>query len=65
VNLTIINLIPVPALDGGRLLIVGIEAVLRKRAPKIAVQLVNAIGLALVIMLMVTVTYHDIARLIA
>ncbi len=65
VNLTIINLIPVPALDGGRLLIVGIEAVLRRRAPKIAVQLVNAIGLALVIMLMVTVTYHDVARLLA
>lgn len=65
VNLTIINLIPVPALDGGRLLIVGVESVLRKRAPKIAVQLVNAIGLALVIMLMVTVTYHDVARLIA
>ncbi len=63
VNLTIINLIPVPALDGGRLLVVGIEAVTRRRAPKIAVQLTNAIGLALVIMLMVTVTYHDIARL--
>jgi regulator of sigma E protease len=63
VNLTIINLIPVPALDGGRLLTVIIEAIMRRRAPKIAVQLVNAIGLALVIMLMVTVTYHDIARL--
>ncbi len=65
VNLTIINLIPVPALDGGRLLIVIIESISRRRAPKIAVQLVNAIGLALVIMLMVTVTYHDIARLFA
>lgn len=65
VNLTIINLIPVPALDGGRLFIVIIESVLRVRAPKIAVQLVNAVGLALVIMLMVTVTYHDIARLFA
>jgi regulator of sigma E protease len=65
VNLTIINLIPVPALDGGRLLVVIIESVIRRRAPKIGVQLVNAIGLALVIMLMVTVTYHDVARLFA
>lgn len=65
VNLTIINLIPVPALDGGRLLIVGIESIIRSRAPKIAVQLTNALGLALVIMLMVTVTYNDIARLFA
>ncbi len=65
INLTIINLIPVPALDGGRLLIVGVEAALRRRAPKLLVQLANAIGLALIIMLMVTVTYQDIARLIA
>lgn len=65
VNLTIINLIPVPALDGGRLFVVAIESVIRRRAPKIGVQLVNAIGLALVIMLMVTVTYHDVARLFA
>ncbi len=65
VNLTIINLIPVPALDGGRLLIVAIESVIRRQAPKIAVQLTNAVGLALVIMLMVTVTYNDIARLFA
>ncbi|MBP9757419.1 MAG: site-2 protease family protein [Candidatus Pacebacteria bacterium] len=65
VNLTIINLLPVPALDGGRLVIVAVESAVRRRAPKIAVQFVNAIGLALVIMLMVTVTYHDVARLIA
>ncbi len=63
VNLAIINLIPVPALDGGRFLIVIIETITRRRSPKIAVQLANAIGLALVIMLMVTVTYHDVVRL--
>ncbi len=65
VNLTLINLIPVPALDGGRLLVVIIESVTRRRAPKIVVQLFNAVGLALVIMLMVTVTYHDVVRLFA
>ncbi len=65
VNLAIINLIPVPALDGGRLVVVGVESLTRRRAPKIAVQLVNAIGLALVIMLMVAVTYQDVARLFA
>jgi regulator of sigma E protease len=65
VNLAIINLIPIPALDGGRLLIVALESLSRRRASKIAVQFTNAIGLALVIMLMVTVTYQDIARLFA
>jgi regulator of sigma E protease len=65
VNLTVVNLIPIPALDGGKLLIVGVEALRRKKAPRLAVQVLNTIGVALIIMLMVTVTYHDILRLIA
>src|SRR3989344_5449122 len=65
VNLAIINLIPIPALDGGRLLLLGVEAGLRRSAPKIIVQLINALGIALIVLLMVTVTYHDIGRLLA
>lgn len=65
VNLTIVNLIPIPALDGGRLLVLAVEAVMRKRAPVLAVQLLNTIGVALIILLMVTVTYNDVARLLA
>jgi regulator of sigma E protease len=65
VNLAIINLIPIPALDGGRLVIVAFEAVTRRTAPKLVIQLLNTIGIALIIILMVTVTYHDIARLLA
>lgn len=64
VNLAIINLIPIPALDGGRLAIVGIEALMRREAPKLAMQVLNALGIALIIMLMITVTYQDILRLI-
>src|SRR3989338_3887194 len=65
VNLPVINLIPIPALDGGRLVIVALEGVLRRPAPKLAVQLLNTLGIALIILLMITVTYNDIARLIA
>ena len=65
VNLAIINLIPIPALDGGRLVIVGIEAIIRRKAPPLAIQVLNTIGIALIILLMLTVTYHDIARLLA
>ncbi len=65
VNLSIINLIPIPALDGGRLVIVGIESAMRRRSPKLILQMLNTLGIALVILLMVTVTYNDIARLIA
>ncbi|HEV3245536.1 MAG TPA: M50 family metallopeptidase [Candidatus Paceibacterota bacterium] len=64
VNLTIVNLIPIPALDGGRLLVLLVEAIMRKSAPKLAVELLNTIGVALIILLMVTVTYNDIARLL-
>lgn len=64
INLAIINLIPIPALDGGRLAVLAIESVLRRDAPRIALQLFNAAGIALIIVLMVVVTYNDIARLI-
>lgn len=65
VNLTLVNLLPIPALDGGRLAILGVEALLRRRAPRLAVQLVNALGVALIAFLMITVTYQDIGRLIS
>lgn len=65
VNLAIINLIPIPALDGGRLLIVGIESVIRRGMPKMAMQLLNTFGIALIILLMIAVTYQDIARIVS
>ena len=65
VNLAIINLLPIPALDGGRLLLLGIEAASRRPAPRIVVRLLNAIGVALVVLIMITVTYNDIGRLLA
>lgn len=64
VNLAVINLIPIPALDGGRLMVLGIETVMRRRAPVLAVQLLNTVGVAAIILLMIAVTYHDIVRLI-
>ncbi len=65
INLVIINLIPIPALDGGRIVVVAIESILRRPAPRLAIQVLNALGIALIVMLMLTVTYQDIARLLA
>ena len=63
VNLAIINLLPIPALDGGRLLFVIIEAVIRRPLnPKVA-ERVNMVGFALLILLMIAVSAHDIFRL--
>lgn len=63
INLAIINLVPFPALDGGRLLFVGIEAITRKKInPKFA-QITNTVSFALLIALMLFVTYRDILKL--
>ncbi len=65
VNLAIINLIPFPALDGGRLLFIIIEKIRRRAiSPKIT-GAINGIGFGLLILLMLVVTYHDIARIVA
>ena len=64
VNLAIINLIPFPALDGGRLLFLFIEKIKGSRInPKIA-NTANMIGFVILILLMLLVTYHDIVNLI-
>ena len=64
INLAIINLIPFPALDGGRLLFLLIETIKRSPIkPKIANTL-NMIGFALLILLMVVITYNDVIKLV-
>ncbi|HET8581028.1 MAG TPA: M50 family metallopeptidase [Candidatus Paceibacterota bacterium] len=63
-NLAIVNLIPIPAFDGGRLLFVAYEALTRRRIPSLVAQTLNLIGFALIIVLMVVVTYHDIVHLL-
>jgi len=63
-NLAVINILPFPALDGGRLLFVGIEAVVRKPINPQYVALLNTFGFFLLIALMIAITWNDIARLL-
>ena len=63
-NLAVINILPFPALDGGRLLFVLIEAVKGSSINPRFTQILNATGFILLILLMVAVTWNDIARLI-
>ena len=60
VNLGIMNLLPIPALDGGRLLFLFIEAIRRKKIPQEKEAIVNMIGFALLMLLMVLVFFNDI-----
>jgi len=64
VNLGIFNLLPLPALDGGRLLFMLIELVTRKKVPPEKEGLVHTIGLVLLLMLAVVVFYSDIMKLV-
>jgi regulator of sigma E protease len=59
-NLVIVNLFPFPALDGGRLLFIAYEAVRGKRPSQRAERLVNSLGFALLIILMILITIKDI-----
>ncbi len=65
INLAIINLLPFPALDGGRLLFIIIEAIKGSPIKPVITNTANGIGFLLLILLMVVVTYSDIAKLIS
>ena len=61
-NLFVFNLLPIPALDGGRLLFLGFEAVLRRKLnPKIE-KIANNLSLVLLLLLSVLVTVQDISK---
>ncbi len=62
INLAIINIIPFPALDGGRLLFITIEGIMRRPIPTLIANYVNVGGFALLMLLMLLVTYHDVVK---
>lgn len=63
-NLCIVNLLPFPALDGGRLLFVAIEAITRRKIHPRIFNTVNTVGFALLILLMVLITIHDVSNIL-
>ncbi|HXV28343.1 MAG TPA: RIP metalloprotease RseP, partial [bacterium] len=63
VSLAVINLLPIPALDGGHLLFLLIEAVRRKRVSLEFQERVTQVGFVLLMVLMVFILYNDLANL--
>ena len=59
-NLGVMNLLPIPGLDGGRFIFLLIEAVTRKKVPKDKENIVTLIGFVLVMLLMVVILFNDI-----
>lgn len=62
VNLAVINIFPFPALDGGRLLFVGFEAVTGRRAQATFERWVHTVGMIILLFLILLVTLNDISR---
>jgi len=63
INLGIFNLLPIPALDGGRILFVLIEMIRRKAIPPEKEGIVHAVGMLLLLAFIVFVSFHDIMGL--
>ena len=60
INLAIFNALPLPALDGGRIVVVGIEAISRRKIPLKYYSWVNLVGFLALILLLIVVTINDI-----
>ena len=63
VNLGVFNLLPLPALDGGRLIFLIWEGITRKPVPQKYEAVVHFVGIVLLLALMLLITYSDVTKL--
>ena len=63
-NLGVMNLLPIPALDGGRLIFLIVEAIRRRRVEPELEAKIHFAGLMLLMLLMVVVMFNDVKKLI-
>lgn len=60
INLAVVNLLPLPALDGGRFVFLLIELIFRRKVPQDVEATINFVGLAALMILMVVIVFKDI-----
>ena len=63
INLGLMNLLPIPALDGGRLVFLLIEVIRGKPVPEKYEGMIELVGVVALIALMVVVLFHDVSKL--
>jgi regulator of sigma E protease len=64
INLGVMNLLPLPALDGGKLLLMGVEKLRGKPLPPEKEGVMNMVGLALFFLLFIVLTFRDVGRIV-
>ena len=62
-NLGLLNLLPIPVLDGGQILFLAVEGVSRRKVSNAIKEKIMLVGLAMIVVLMIFATWNDIARL--
>ncbi|MGB9668418.1 MAG: RIP metalloprotease RseP [Thermosulfidibacteraceae bacterium] len=65
INLAILNLLPIPVLDGGHAFIFTVEAIIRKPLDEKVKETISYFGLFIILMIMIIALYNDITKLIA
>lgn len=63
-NLGVVNLLPFPALDGGRIVFMLIELVTRKKVPQKIEGIIHTVGIIILLLFMAVITFKDIIQLI-
>lgn len=63
INLGVLNLLPIPILDGGHILFLGIEAIRKKPLEEKIVSIAQRVGIAIILLIMVFALYNDILRI--
>jgi regulator of sigma E protease len=63
-NLGLLNLLPIPVLDGGQVVLIGIESITRRPISNTIKEKVMLVGVAMLVLLMIFATWNDISRLI-
>ena len=63
INLGIVNLLPVPVLDGGHIFFSAIELVVRRKIPVKAIDVAQKVGIGILVCIMVLATFNDVMRL--
>ena len=63
INLAVINILPIPGLDGGHLMVIGIESIIRRSLSLKAKIAIQKVGMAFLLIIMITVIVNDIGRL--
>lgn len=64
-NLAILNILPIPALDGGRLFFILVEGIIGRKVPQKYETYAHAVGMAILLILIAFITLNDIIRLIS